>query len=415
MLHKFFQKYRYGLSIFFILVIFLISKSLHSLDEDIIISYVIDYKTGFGPRKLMASILSMLFGVPTMGQIRAFAFTISTIACLLFSWLCNTFLAKMKDTNTESFISVLYLIALYLICPASLLFLLQYPNVGRLDIVLYCLCLLFCVLFYYRNNNRVLYYCGTTILLIIGILTHHIFVATYMTFMVALFVYDIWETSFNKKRFLAYLAVGIISSTTLASMLIFSSMNMPLDDATHYNPHFELSRKFVCFGYYAHIFDHFEQYFLPKWHRLAAGFTLTTIFLAPLFLAFCKIWKDLISTLNDKRQGRLLVCMHCSFLLFIPAFCITVDYLRWFGAFIFLQILLLSYFSYDTNNKYNNIRIVIFKNLKQHLFFATFLLIYLAAFKYFTSDTYFDIVEFIMEKLHIQRVSTLLPPEYRIN
>lgn len=415
MLYSILQKNKYGLSVFIILLIFMISKSQHSLDEDIIISYVIDYQTGFGPRKLIASVISLLFGVPTMGQIRAFAFGISTIICVLFSWLCNTYLNKMRKIGIDYYLSSLYLIALYLICPAALLFLLQYPNVGRLDIILYGICLLFCIMFFFRNRNRVLYYCGTMVLLIVGILTHHIFVATYMTFMVALFVYDIWETYFDKKKFLAYLAVGIISCATLASVLLFSSMNMPLDEATHYNPHFELSRKFVCFGYYAHISDHIQQYFIPKWHRLAAGFTLTILFLAPLLLAFWKIWQDLYNSQSKKRNQLLLIGVHSSFLLFIPAFCITVDYLRWFGAFIFLQLLLMAYFSFDGTCKYNNIGTIIYKRLKQHIFFAAFLLIYLSAFKYFTSDTYFDIVELIMEKLHIYRVSTLLPPEFRVD
>lgn len=415
MLKSFCRKNKYGIFISFILLIFMISKSAHSLDEDIIISYVIDYKTGFGPRKLIASILTTVVSTPTMGHVRAFAYAISAIVCVLLAWLCNTFLNKLKAKGTDSYVSSLYLVALYLICPASLLFLLQYPNVGRLDILLYGLCLVFCILFYHRNKNRTLYYCGTSILLVFGILTHHIFVATYMAFMVALFIYDIWEHSFNIKRFGAYFLVGTISCTALASVFLFSSMNIPLDEATHYNPHFELSRKFVCFGYYANISDHIQQYFLPKWQRLAAGFSLTILFLAPLLWAFVKIWQDLYKSQSLKCNRQLLVGIQSAFLLFIPAFCITVDYLRWFGAIIFLQILLMAYFSYDATCKFNDVGTIIYKRLKQHIFFAAFLLIYLSAFKYFTSDTYFDIVELIMEKLHIYRVSTLLPPEYRID
>lgn len=408
-------KNKYGISIFLIFLIFMISKSRYNLDEDIVVSYVIDYHTGFGPRKLTASILTAIFHNPTIGKIRFFAYAISTVVCLVFAWMCNSYLNKMKAINTQSYASALYQIALYLICPASLLFLLQYPNVGRLDIILYCLCLLFCILFYHRNKNRILYYCGTTALLVFGILTHHIFVATYMAFMVALFVYDIWEQGFNKRRFGAYAIVGTISFSTLLAVLLFASMNISLDEAIQYNSHFELSRKFVCFGYYAHISDHIQQYFIPKWHRLAAGFSLTILFLAPLFYAFWKIWRELLASQSNKDNRRLLVGMLCSFFLFVPAFCITVDYLRWFGAFIFLQLLLMAYFSFDQTNSFNGISTIIFKNLKQHLFFAVFLLIYLSAFYYFTSDTYFDIIELIMEKLHIHRVSTLLPPEFRID
>lgn len=414
MLFKIIKDYKYGLLIFGILSLFMVSKSNQSLDEDVIISYVIDYKTGFGPRKLIASFFSLCVKNLTLGKIRVLAYAFSTLICLLFAWLCNTYLNRMKEFGVQSYVAALYLISLYLICPASLLFLLQYPNVGRFDILLYGVCLLFCILFYYRNYNRILYYCGTTILLIFGILTHHIFVATYLSFMVALSVYDIWEQQFHKKRFLAYFLIGAICCFTLIAVLFFSSMNIPLEEAIHYNSHFELSRKFVCFGYYAHISDHIQQYFLPKCQRLAAGFSLTILFLSPLFYALWKVWNQLLSSLLDKEKRQLFCGIQLSFLLFVPAFFITVDYLRWFGAFIFLQLLLIAYFSFDKTSSFNNIGIIVYKCLKSHLFFATFLLIYLSAFSYFSSDTYFDIIELIMEKLHIYRVTTLLPPEFRI-
>lgn len=408
------KNHKYGLLIFGILALFMVSKSNHSLDEDIVISYVIDYKTGFGPRKLIASIVSAIWEVPTIGKIRFFAYTLSTLLCALFAWICDFYINRKKELGQDAYISALYQTALYLTCPASILFLLKYPNVGRLDIVLYGLCLVFAVIFYNRDKHRTSYYITTTLLLCIGILTHHIFVATYMAFMAALFIYDIWEMGFSKKRFLSYCVVGAISVSVLLSVLSLASMNIPLDEATHYNPHMELSRKFVCFGYYAHISDHIEQYFIPKWPRLAAGFTLTIAILSPLFLAVWKIWRDLKNSLSQKADRQLLIGVLCSFLLFVPAFCITVDYLRWFGAFIFIQFLLIGYFSFDAKTKFRGVGDVVKKNLKSYIFYAAFLVIYCASFDYFTSDTYFDVIEMIMEKLHIYRVETLLPVEYRI-
>ena len=408
------KKYKTGVALFCIFVVFMISKSKEALDPDILIAYIIDYKTGFGARKLVASVLSALVGVPTMGEIRLFAYALTTLVCAIFAWSANKFVQKMQHLDETSYMSALYMLVLYLICPASLMFLLKYPNVGRLDIFLYASCLLLCYLFYHRNDNRLLYYAGITLLLVLAILTHHIFVATYMAFFVALFVYDIWEFGFNRQRFLSYVVVGVIACCALASVLMLSSMSMSLDEAIHYNPHMELSRKFVCFGYYAHLSDHLEQYVLAKWPRLVAGFSLTVLFLAPLFVAFWKVWRDLYRSFMQEQDKRLMIGMQCAFLLFIPAFCITVDYLRWFGAFIFLQFLLIAYFSYDRSTRFCNIIAIVNANLRKYVFFAAMLLVYCAILGYFTSDTYFDIVELIMEKLHIHRVTTLLPLEYRI-
>lgn len=410
----FVQKNIYGISIFCILALYMYSKSDKKIDEDILCSYVIGYKTGFGARKLIASIVCALSSNPTLDQIRLFAYTISTAICAVFAWLCNAFILKMKAKGESSFLSALFLLAFYLSCPASIMFLLKYPNFGRLDFLLYGICLVFCVLFYNRERNRHLYYSATTLLLIIGILSHHIFVATYMPFLVALFIYDIWSIGFSKRIFTAHVIMGIISGATLLCVLLFSSMNIELDEATHINSHFELSRKFVCFGYYAHLSDHIEQYVIAKWPRLVAGILLTIVFLSPLFLAFWKIWRQTYLSLSCKKDRHLLIGMQCAFLLFIPAFCITVDYLRWFGAFIFLQTLLIAYFAYDTQSTYSNVWAIFRNNLRQYAFFAAVLLIYCVSLDYFYSDTYFDIVELIMQKMHIYRVETLLPLEYRL-
>lgn len=405
---------KYGIVIFFILSFYLFSKSGKKIDEDILCSYIIGYDTGFGPRKLIASLLSCLFGTITMGKIRFFVFTTSTIICALFSWLCNQFVIKVEKQGEQSRISALFLTIFYLTCPASTMFLLKYPNLGRLDFFLYGFCLLFCILFYHRDKNRLLYYAMTTGLLIAGILMHHIFVATYMSFMVAMFIYDIWGNGFCKKRFLAYSLVGFIAVCSLVAVISLATMNISLDEAIHYNPRIELSRKFVCFGYYAQISDHIEQYVIAKLPRLIAGFLLTLLVLSPLFFAIWRLWSKTKVQLASKYEKCVFSGMMCSFFLFIPAFCITVDYLRWFGAFIFLQILMLAYFAYDEQCKFHISWRIYVSELRSHVFFAAMLLAYCVSLEFFYSDTYCDAVELIMQQLHIHRVETLLPVEYRI-
>lgn len=405
---------RYGIVIFCILLFFILSNSKDSIDQDVLCSYVIDYKTGYGGRKLIATIINVIFGAPGIGKIRACIFAISTIFCAIFAWLCNRFIISMKKRNESAYFTSLYTVALYLVCPASLMFLLRYPNLGRPDFYLYAICLIFSILFYNRNKNRVLYFCFVAILMIIAILTHHVFVASYMSFFVALFIYDIWSEGFNKKIFAYHVVLGITTAAVFLSILMFSSMNLKLDEATHYNPNIDLNRKFVCFVYFANITDNIELYVIPKLPRLIAGFLLTVLFLSPLYYAIWKIWKDTYKSLKNSASKKLLIGIQSAFLLFIPAFCITVDYPRWFGASLFLQFLLLAYFAYDKSSLYNGIGEIIFANLKKYTFFAIFLLVYCSLLEYFYSDTYFRIVELIMEKMHIYRVTTLLPLEYRI-
>jgi len=404
-----------GILVFTTLLLFLLFNYNPHIDEDILCSYVIDYKTGFGGRKFIASCISTLLSSPSMAQIRYIAYALSLLICALFSWLCNHLVKNMTDRQgTGGQISSLYLITLYLLCPASIMFLLKYPNLGRLDIFLYFICLLFCIVFYRRDKNRIFYYLSTCLLLILAILIHHVFVATYLSFLAALFIYDIWSEGFKVKRFLSYGLLAIITTCMFITVITCSSMNMTLDEAVHYNPNFDLSRKFVCFEYYAHISDHIEQYVIPKLARLRAGFCLTVIFMSPLIFAIIKLWRDVYKSLSQPSLRKLLIGMHCGFLLFIPAFCITVDYPRWFGAFFFLQFLIIGYFLFDSKSKFGNISLILQENLKKYVIIAAVLLVYCSMLEYFYSDTYFQGVEMIIEKLNIHRVTTLLPPQYRL-
>ena len=240
------QANAYGITIFLLLLIFMMSHPQRSLDVDCLCSFTIDYQTGFGGRKLIASVVSLLFNDLNQGRLLKLVYLISIAGCLLFSYCCNLFINKMKHRSREVHLSSVYLTILYLACPASLLFLLVFPNFGRLDIFLYLSCLIFCFLFYHRERNRLVYFICVALLMVFDILSHHIFVVTYMPFFVALFIYDIWSKGFNRKLFVSHAILAIAVIITFLSVIMFSSMNISLDEATHYHPNIELSRKFVC-------------------------------------------------------------------------------------------------------------------------------------------------------------------------
>ena len=131
---EYFRAYSYGIIIFFILIFFIISHFGRPIDQDVVPAYVIDYNTGFGGRKLLATIFNLLFGFRGMAAIKSFIFAVSVVICLLFASLCNSFIVAMKSRSTGHYLAALYLTALYLLCPASIMFLLKAPNYGRPDI-----------------------------------------------------------------------------------------------------------------------------------------------------------------------------------------------------------------------------------------------------------------------------------------
>lgn len=398
----------YGIVIFLLLVIFMVSHPQRSLDVDCLCSFTIDYHTGFGGRKLIASVVGLFFKNINQGHILKLIYLISIVGCLFFAFCCNLFINELKHRNREAHLSSIYLTTLYLACPASILFLLKYPNFGRLDLFLYFSSLLFCFLFYHRERNRIAYFICVALLMIFDILSHHIFVTTYMPFFVALFIYDIWSKGFNHKLFICYVILAVVTIATFLSIILFSSMNISLDEATHYRPNVELSRKFVWFIYYAHISDHIQIYVLSNLRKLIAGFCLTIFFLFPLILLGWKVWQETLKG-QVKQSRNIFWAMQSSFLLVIPAFFITVDHARWFAALVFSQFLLIAYFSFDEESLYSHIGETLGLLVKRHIFLAASLIVYCSLLGLFGSDRTFECGEFILDKLHIYKV-VVQPP-----
>lgn len=400
----------YGLLILGIIILYMLSHPQRTLDVDCICSFTIDYRTGFGGRKLIASIVSFFISNFNLSRLLKIVYLITIIGCVFFAYCCNLFIRKTNRLGENYRLASIYLLTLYMMCPASLFFLLVFPNFGRLDFFLYLSCLLFCILFYHRKENRPIYFLCVATLIVINILSHHIFVATYLSFFVALFIYDIWEKGFNKNLFSCYFVLALITVATFLSIFLFSSMKISLEEATQYHPNLELSKKFVWFIYYAHIADHFNLYVLSNAKKLLAIFILTILFLLPLFIFGRKIWKITIDA-QDKYSRNLFWGMQSAFLLFIPAFCITVDYARWFAAFIFIQFLLIAYFMFDKDSLYSNIGESLGLYVKKHTYYCAFLIIYCSLLGYFGSDRTFECGEFILEKMHIYKSIVQLPAE----
>lgn len=401
----------YGITIFLLLVIFMMSHPQRSLDVDCLCSFTIDYQTGFGGRKLIASVVNLFLNNLNQSLLLKLVYLISITGCLLFAYCCNLFINKLTHRSREAHLSSVYIVTLYLTCPASLLFLLIFPNFGRLDIFLYLSCLLFCFLFYYRQRNRMAYFACVTLLMVFDILSHHIFVVTYMPFFVALIIYDIWNKGFDRKLFIYYFLIAVVVFVTFLSIILFSSMNIPLDEATQYHSGIVLSRKFVWFIYYAHISDHVKIYVVSNLHKLIAGFCLTIFFLLPLIMLGWKVWHETLK--EQSRQTRtLFFAMQAAFILLIPAFCITVDHARWFAALVFSQFLLIAYFSFDEDSLYTHVCEILGLFVKHHLFLAACLIIYCSFLGLFGSDRTFECGEFILEKMHIYK--TVVQPPFGI-
>ena len=92
---EFFLSNVYGIAIFLLLAIYLLSHPQRSLDVDCLCSFTIDYQTGFGGRKLIASVVSLFFSNINPGRLLKLVYLISIAGCILFSYCCNLFIIKM--------------------------------------------------------------------------------------------------------------------------------------------------------------------------------------------------------------------------------------------------------------------------------------------------------------------------------
>lgn len=191
------------------------------------LNYHIGYETGFGGRKFIGTLCHLIF--PTYVQathIRALVIVANALLMALMVWFFASAARRAADTRLP-----IALMLLYFLGPFSLL---AWFDTGMSVIFMetYQLILVAAwLLAYLRWHGRGGFYLFTLLLCVVGCLIHHTFCCTLMPLVAALLIYDLWrDHRFQPRRFAWTALIGLAMGALLASIWLFSEMNLPLEE-----------------------------------------------------------------------------------------------------------------------------------------------------------------------------------------
>ncbi len=315
--------------------------------------YAMDYSLGVDSRLFVGSFLR-LFYPDFLPASSAYAFCVlSTLVLLaLLSHVLASVLRLLENTPCET--GMLALIAFWLLSPGSPAYLWSAENMGRFDLYLFLVTLIAGIVFLHVRAVPVRFavftLCGMVCLAI-----HQGYLFTFFPLLAAMYLL----TAENwKQRIWAFSCMGILGAVFLYFQ--FFSRIRPgsceeLVSILAARTDLPLNESALRFEYFSGFADSVRELVTNQLGERIRYGIVTLLLLSPLALLYGWFWQKLLrasaAPIHTDAQngqacpfrGKTLCTRHLpillSLLLFLPAFALTIDWGRWFGAFLTVQVL----------------------------------------------------------------------------
>ena len=303
--------------------------------------YLVSYEFGFGPRMFIGSVVDIFTDYVS----NYFIWSFIIICTLLLLLLVSYYLEKVIE-NTENLLkyAVVFLVIVYLLSPASILYLSIYNDFGRFD--LYLLLLTLIALLFAKHKCTAL---CIPVVCFICMAIHQIYLCTFAPLIVLILLYEVYQNKFSKY----WLCILIVTVLTLCSSFIyfqfFAELNVSsVNELIMYiapSTNLGIDSGSLDAAYFRTTETHFLSSF-PTFETVIRKGLRTLLFLSPLFVLFLAIWiKTIRQTPNKREKIFYLICM-LSPLAAFPAFIIAIDWGRWLAGLIIVQFAIIFYLMY---------------------------------------------------------------------
>lgn len=374
------KKYKLELFLIIYQLIFLfVNNPSFFVKDSVILCYINDFSTGFGPRKLVASLTSVLFGdFVSYTEIKLMVLLVSIVLMVVFSIFIGSTMRKVEKDNKLSF---LYLVVLYLSCSFAVTFLYKTATWGRME-AWHILILIVYLILSLKTNDKIrplLMFVACEISMII----HHMFLSTFLPIYLFLAIYELRKASFDKRLFMQYFAVFtcVAASFLLLHFIKFDEMSYEqtliyLNNKTNA----DVSEYFVRWIYFEPISKHLNQFVKPYLIYNIGSVLLSLILFAPLYFVIYKgIRKAVVCSRNSSNEKSfILYFIACAPMLI--AYVTASDFGRWtashFTGFFLFFVYLLS----ENNRTAKEMLSSLGNHIKAHKFFYMLLPLYLLLF-----------------------------------
>lgn len=406
MIKRFIYNNIYGLSIFIIIMLYILTYVTPTVDNYVYYSYVEDYSFGFGARRFIGSLVDILSGgYLNKNFVWVFILCAFVIGAAVFSFILNNVIKKIKKLNQSALFVSLLLLLVYFLGPASIAYLFRFPNNGRLDLYLLIIDLLIFILFVNRKSLRNVYYILLLVLMTAGILIHQLYACSYLPVVVALMVYDCVNSTNAKKKVLIYSGILFFLFLLFIKLNFFSTSSIGIDEKMQLlssKSDLPIYKPAVYYDSYGTLAIHLKDWILPNMKHLVLGFVLEMILLSPIFYFFYIIWMSINDCITDTKKKQIYKIIPFVFFLMVPAFFVIVDYARLFGAYIFSQISLFILLIYEEDEYTLKACSVLSDRASKEITIIALFLIYISAITLFHSIEFSPAVENILRLLHIK-------------
>lgn len=350
-LSNFFNTWKYESAIFIFLMVAGLSiiQSIFYVASWPFSFYLLSYDLGSGSRLLIGSIFNFIFnGFLPYEQIGLIVFCFTTLLCFLVSLFLGKLL-KLSEKSSNN-IGIIYLILLYLASPVKISTYFSGALMGYLEIYVFAIVLLIIYLFLNSKQNW-LFWVITSILCLICMAIHQVFMFILFPIILALMIYNLYENKWKKNLLIGTIFVCCVVGISFLYFQFFSSINVPnVDDLVaillkktdlSYSVEY-LKLPLVC-EYFAPLKQKFFGTMIYASKNLFNPIVLffTCIFFSPLFLIFRNIWKNIINNSVEKSGKVVFISMQACSLFFVPSFALTCDWGRWFIWLVTFEFALL--------------------------------------------------------------------------
>lgn len=340
---KILEKYKIEGMVFLVFMMELLKTIpvMEELDSWCTTYYTIGYEFGFSSRLLIGTLTGLAF--PQLYASTLYALLI--VIAILLSGVAAFVIGKYIRLVAQDVRPIaMYLCALWMASPASVSYLFQQNTFGRMDtfLVLYTLLIFLICVSCKRKEKWIL----VTVLVVLAVLTHQVYVFILFPLPAAIFVYEFF-TGDTK----AYLKYGVLLFGTCFGLALYLQLFSQVNCATaqemydyaltHTSPQ-NVNLTVLQFEYFGQFSDHwnyFGQYMIAGCIKCGLA---SCLLLLPLWTLIIGVFAVYVRRTEKKQRwgGFLMLACHVAY---IPIFIITVDWGRWFAGLLLFDLLLIMY------------------------------------------------------------------------
>ena len=353
--------------------------------------YFVGYSTGFGARKFLGTIFSVLLpDYTTHRHLVPYIFGALLTLFLLFGIYFSRTFNNVPLNKSSNALPFFLLTVLYLASSYSILFF--NTLIWLADIWLYLLTIFFVILFA-RFRSKGVWPIVYGILILTACLTHIIFCCLFLPLFVALFIYETFDgNKMSLRRALIYGTSVLSVAILFVCLWCFSSMNVTPEELSVMlgerannvsdNGPWMLN---ILYGPSASNFH--TMWEVGQFPLRYYQFPFLILLMSPLLTLFVTPWILCIRHSHHRVEKLKYLLMLCAgIILFLPIFAVATDYGRWMMAWLFCQTLLLltMYRLHDT--KVIASMQIMFSRMRRHLVLTVFLVAYILLLRVSPTD-----------------------------